>query len=145
MITGIRHIGLVVRDLERSLEFWCGVLGFHVVRKMEESGPHVDAMMGLKDVQVTTVKLSAPDGNMLELLCFYSHPDKSKWVGKPYSTGLTHIAFTVSNLDEAFFKLQQAGVCFPAKPQLSPDGKFKVIYAQGPEGVLMELVEAVIC
>lgn len=143
MITAIRHTGLVVADLSKALEFWCGVMGFVVSRQMEESGPHIDAMMGLKDVRVTTAKLSAPDGNLLELLHFRSHPDKPEWQGKPYSTGFTHIALTVRNLDEAFQRLQQAGVSFPAKPQLSPDGRVKVIYAQGPEGVLLELVEAI--
>jgi catechol 2,3-dioxygenase-like lactoylglutathione lyase family enzyme len=143
MITAIRHVGLVVTDIERSLEFWCSLMGFVVSRLMEESGPHIDAMMGLKDVRVTTAKLSAPDGNILELLCFHSHHDKARWEGMPYSTGFTHIALTVSDLDETCRRLQQAGVYFPAEPQRSPDGVAKVIYATGPEGVLLELVEIV--
>ena len=143
MITAIRHVGLVVADLEKSLKFWCETMGFVVSRQMEESGPHIDAMMGLKDVRVTTAKLAAPDGNLLELLYFHSHPDKQQWEGKPYSTGFTHIALTVQNLDEICRRLQQVGVTFPAKPQRSPDGVAKVIYATGPEGVLLELVEII--
>lgn len=143
MITAIRHVGLVVADLEKSLKFWCETLGFVVSRQMEEFGPHIDAMMGLKDVKVTTAKLAAPDGNLLELLYFHSHPDKQQWEGRPYSTGLTHIALTVQNLDETCRRLQQAGVTFPAEPQRSPDGVAKVIYATGPEGVLLELVEII--
>jgi len=141
MITAIRHTGLVVADLERALHFWCDVLGFKVVRQMEESGPHIDAMMGLTDVRVTTAKLAAPDGNLIELLRFNSHPDQPRWNGNPYSTGFTHIALTVSNLDQLVSKLTKEGVIFPAPPQHSPDGSVKVIYAQGPEGVLLELVE----
>lgn len=140
MITNIRHIGLVVADLDKALNFWCGVLGFEVFRRMEESGSHLDAMMGLENVKVTTVKLSAPDGNLLELLHFNSHPDKPSWEGKPYSTGLTHVAFTVKDLDKTFQKLKQTGVAFHGEPQQSPDGKVKVIYAKGPEGILLELV-----
>lgn len=143
MITTIRHTGLVVADLPRAIDFWCGLLGFVVSRQMEESGPHIDAMMGLKDVRVTTAKLSAPDGNLLELLYFHSHPDKPEWEGNPYSTGFTHIALTVRDIDQAFQLLQQAGVIFPASPQLSPDGRVRVVYARGPEGVLLELVEAI--
>jgi catechol 2,3-dioxygenase-like lactoylglutathione lyase family enzyme len=143
MITAIRHVGLVVADLEKSLKFWCDTMGFVVSRQMEESGPYIDAMMGLNDVRVTTVKLLAPDGNLLELLFFHSHTDKPKWEGKPYSTGLTHLALTVQDLDETCRRLQQAGVNFPAEPQRSPDGLVKVIYATGPEGVLLELVEIV--
>ena len=143
MITAIRHAGLVVADLEQSLKFWCDTMGFVVSRKMEESGPHIDAMMGLKDVRVTTAKLAAPDGNLLELLYFHSHPDKPRWEGKPYSTGFTHIAMTVKDLDQTLRLIKQFGASVPAEPQLSPDGQVKVIYATGPEGVLLELVEII--
>ena len=141
MIKAIRHTGLVVADLEGSLHFWCDVLGFTVFRMMEESGSHVDGVMGLSDVKVTTAKLAAPDGNLIELLHFHSHPDRPAWQGKPYSTGFTHIALTVSNLDELVKKLKSYGVTFPGPPQTGPDLYAKVIYAQGPEGVILELVE----
>ena len=141
MITQIRHTGLVVADLEGALRFWRDLLGFRVEKRMDESGPHIDAMMGLKDVRVKTVKMTAPEGGMIELLHFQSHPDIPAWLGKPYSTGFTHIAMTVGNLDEVYKKLSAAGAVFPASPQYSPDGDVKVIYCKGPEGVLLELVE----
>jgi len=143
MITAIRHVGLVVADLEKSLRFWCDTMGFVISRQMEESGPHIDAMMGLKDVRVTTAKLAAPDGNLLELLYFHSHPNKPQWEGKPYSTGFTHIALTVQDLDETLRRLKLVGASVPAEPQLSLDGQVKVIYASNPEGVLLELVEVI--
>lgn len=144
MISAIRHTGLVVADFDRALYFWCDVLGFRVQRQMDESGPHIDAMMGLKDVYVTTAKLAAPDGNLIELLHFHSHPDIPGWKGTAYSTGFTHIALTVDDLDQLVLKLSDFGVKFPAPPQHSPDGYAKVIYAQGPEGVLLELVEILV-
>jgi len=141
MITQIRHTGLVVKNLEVSLSFWRDLLGFKVEKRMDESGPHIDAMMGLKNVQVTTVKMSAPAGGLIELLHFKSHPDIDSWNGKPYSTGFTHLALTVKNLDDSYKKLSDAGVLFPTVPQYSPDGAVKMIYCSGPEGVLLELVE----
>ena len=141
MITQIRHTGLVVANLQTALHFWCDVLGFRVVRQMDEFGPHMDAMMGLKNVRVTTVKLVAPDERMVELLHFQSHPDRPVWEGRPYSTGFTHLAMTVEDLDASCEKLNREGVVFDAPPQLSPDGAVKVTYGKGPEGVLLELVE----
>jgi catechol 2,3-dioxygenase-like lactoylglutathione lyase family enzyme len=141
MITAIRHTGLVVADLERALRFWCDLLGFRVVKRMDESGPHIDAMMALRDVRVTTAKLAAPDGQLIELLHFKSHPDQPSWNGAPNSTGFTHVAMTVKDLDAAYRDLSAAGVIFNAPPQHSPDGYAKVIYCRGPEGVLLELVE----
>jgi lactoylglutathione lyase len=141
MITQIRHTGLVVANLQTALHFWCDVLGFRVVRQMDEFGPHMDAMMGLKNVLVTTVKLAAPDERMIELLHFKSHPDLPTWAGAPYSTGFTHVAMTVVDLDASCERLMCEGVVFNAPPQLSPDGAVKVTYGKGPEGVLLELVE----
>jgi catechol 2,3-dioxygenase-like lactoylglutathione lyase family enzyme len=143
MITAIRHVGIVVADLEKSLRFWRDTLGFVVSRQMEESGSHIDAMMGLRDASVTTIKLSAPDGNLIELLYFHSHPDKRRWKGKPFSTGITHIALTVSDLDQTLCRLKLAGGSVSSEPQLSLDGQLRVIYAAAPEGVLLELVEIV--
>ena len=141
MITRIRHTGLVVADLELALRFWRDLLGFTVARQMDESGPHIDAMMGLKDVRLTTSKLSAPEGGMIELLYFHSHPDLPAWNGTPYSTGFTHVAISVKDIDNLCETLKKHGVVFFAPPQRSPDGKVKVTYCRGPEGVLLELVE----
>ena len=141
MITAIRHTGLVVADLAQALHFWCDVLGFKITRQMDESGAHIDAMLGLKDVRLTTVKLAAPDDNLIELLYFHSHRDKPGWEGQAYSTGFTHIALTVDDLDAMCLRLGEAGVTFAAPPQYSPDGGVKLTYGRGPEGVLLELVE----
>jgi len=143
MINQIRHTGLVVANLELALSFWRDLLGFNIDKQMDESGPHIDAMMGLKNVEITTVKLSAPQGGVIELLYFKSHPDIDVWRGTPYTTGLTHLALSVKNLDECYEKLSDAGFTFPAPPQYSLDGLVKVIYCQGPEGVLLELVEVI--
>ena len=141
MITHLRHVGLVVADLDAAVHFWRDLLGFREMRRMDESGPHIDAMMGLRDVRVTTVKLAAPDGNLIELLHFTSHADAPSWSGTPYSTGLTHVAFTVDDLDAQVRVLRDAGVTFAAPPQRSPDGAVMVTYGRGPEGVLLELVQ----
>jgi len=141
MIKAVRHIGLVVADLDAAVHFWHDILGLKIERRADECGAHLDAMLGLKDVRVTTIKLSAPDKSIIELLYFDSHPDKPQWDGQPFSTGFTHVALEVDNLDQIWEKLSGLGMTFPAKPQLTPDGYAKVIYGKGPEGVLLELVE----
>ena len=55
--TKIRHVGIVVNDLEKSLHFWCEVLGFVVFKRIVEKGSNIDLMMGLKNVEVETAKL----------------------------------------------------------------------------------------
>lgn len=141
MITHFRHAGIVVANLERALSFWCGTLGFRVIKQAYETGSFIDSLLGLTGVHVTTSKLAAPDGNLIELLYFHSHSDRASWTGMPFSTGLTHLAFTVDDIDADYARLGEAGVMFLTRPQVSPDGFVKVVYASGPEGLLLEFVE----
>ena len=141
-MTAIRHTGIVVADLNHALGFWCGVLGFQVKRQMDESGADLDAVLGLLDVRVTTVKLEAPDGGLVELLRFHSHPDSPEWSGTPASTGLTHVALTVDDIEAVCERAEEYG-CKPGPRYRSPDGQVIMTYCRGPEGVLLELVEEV--
>ena len=67
MTISVRHTGIVVQNLEEALVFWRDLLGFSVTRAMNEAGPFIDAMMGLQNTKVTTVKMSAPLGGGVEL------------------------------------------------------------------------------
>ena len=139
-MTAVRHTGIVVADLDHVLGFWCEVLGFRVDRRMEEFGSDLDAVLGLEGVRVTTVKLAAPNGGLIELLRFHSHPDKPKWSGTAFSTGLTHVALTVDDIEEVCARMDEYGY-EPEPWHRSPDGQVKMTYCRGPEGLLVELVE----
>jgi catechol 2,3-dioxygenase-like lactoylglutathione lyase family enzyme len=140
MIKDIRHTGIVVIDLEASLYFYSDLLGFQVVKKMEESGGYIDKILSLRNVKVTTVKMAAPNGQMIELLHYDSHPRKqgSRAI---CDIGISHIAFTVENLNSVYERLESKGVSFNSPPQLSSDGYAKVGFCKAPEGTFIELVE----
>jgi len=138
----VRHFGVVVSDMGRSLRFYRDLLGLKVVRMMDESGEYIDDMLSLQNVRVSTVKLSADSGSTLvELLEFKSHPRQPRGDREVCSVGPSHVAFTVDNLVAVHQRLSQAGVRFNAPPQLSPDGYAKVTFCQDPDGTLVELVE----
>lgn len=141
MISQFRHVGIVVSDLTTALNLWCEGLGFELALQMEESGPFIDSLLGLHDVRVTTAKLKGPDGSMVELLQFHSHPDKPEWQGTPCTTGLTHIALTVEDIVDIQKRLSRFGVVFIAEPQTSVDGGARVAYARAHEGLLLEFVQ----
>ena len=42
MIKDIRHTGIVVFDLDRSMHFYMEKLGFKVLKRMNESGSFID-------------------------------------------------------------------------------------------------------
>ena len=57
MIKDIRHTGIVVFDLDRSMHFYMEKLGFKVLKRMNESGSFTDQILGLENIEVTTVKM----------------------------------------------------------------------------------------
>lgn len=141
MILAIRHIGIVVSNLEVSLNFYEKLLGLQVVKLMEEAGEYINNMLVLKDVNVTTIKLAAPDGNLIELLYFHSHPRKFKKIKQACDIGITHFAIAVDDLNEEYNRLLKAGIKFNAPPQQSPDGYAKVTFCRDPDENLIELVQ----
>ena len=143
MRSSIRHIGLVVNDLNQAVDFWKKVMGFEEFIKLDESGDKIDAMIGLKNINLTTIKMKDKRGEIIELLKFKSHKDKVSWDGKPYSTGLTHIALNVESVEEIIEKIRFFGIQNSNKIIISEDSSVKVTYVNGPEGLLLELVEKI--
>jgi len=98
-------------------------------------------MQGRLSPQVNGKIQAFPWSHWQSELPIHSHPDQPTWQGALNSTGFTHIALAVEDLDVAYQRLTEAGVIFNAPPQLSPEGYAKVTYGRAPEGVLLELVE----
>ncbi|MDP2638723.1 MAG: VOC family protein [Candidatus Azambacteria bacterium] len=137
----IRHSGVVVSNLEKSVNFYEN-LGLKVKARASESGEYLDKMLVKEGVVVTTVKMSAGNGSMLvELLKFHWPKAKLKKAPGPFEIGPTHIAFTVENLEAMYQKLLADGVHFNYPPITSPNGKVKVTFCEDPDGTLIELVE----
>ena len=57
MIKNIRHLGIVVRDMEKSLEFY-RYLGYEVIADMKEDSRFIDKILGLNDSDLRTVKMT---------------------------------------------------------------------------------------
>jgi len=138
----IRHVGITVRDIDKSLYFYRDILGFTVVREMNESGRFIDDISGLNNVKVNTVKLNTPsqNGGMIELLCYESHTS-SVHHDPIFKCGISHFALTVENIDEIYKKLSSENIVFNCKPKISDDGGAKVTFCRDFENNLIELVE----
>ena len=100
-IQGTRHFGIVVRNLTNSITFY-EELGLKIIKQMEESGKHIDTMLSLNDVNVTTVKMSSPNNDTLIELLHYKTPLPKNIERKINDFGPSHLAFTVKNLSENY-------------------------------------------
>ena len=98
-IMNIRHTGIVVSDIDRSIDFYTKLLGFSIKKDMVESGEYIDNFSDLKDAKVRTVKMSLDSGDMVELLCYESHPEQPDMSRPITRIGCSHIALTVDDLD----------------------------------------------
>jgi glyoxylase I family protein len=140
LIKEVRHIGIVVKNIENSLKFYRDLLGLKIVRDMNEHGDHLDNMLSLDNVQVRTVKLSVNKNiTLIELLEFKSHNDNG--MRNFYTIGASHVAFTVENIEELYQDLSKKDIKFNAPPQKSPDGLVKVTFCKDPDGTPIELVQ----
>jgi len=141
MIKAVRHTGIVVRDLEKSVEFYCA-LGFVADNRAIEEGDFIDTVVGFQNTKLEWVKLKAPDGYLLELLQYHSHPEQNE-ITKQRSNqlGCSHLAFSVDDIDTICEKIKEIGGSVINLPALTSDKKVKVVYCHDNEGNLMEVVE----
>ena len=140
----VRHVGITVTDLDRSLKFYRDVLGFTITREMNESGKHIDNFSDLKGVIVRTVKMKSDDGSMIELLKYDSHkcPNHHNKHQKICEIGCSHFAMTVDDLEEVCQDVKDfVDASLICEPEHSPDGKVKLTFCRDPDGTLIELVE----
>ena len=145
MITAIRHVGIVVRDLRKSLVFYSEILGLAIYRRQVEEGPFIDELTGLKNVRLEWVKLIIPKGGLVELLQYHSHPDPEAsavpQLCPSNALGCSHVALTVTNLDETYSRLRSHGYVTKSAPIVTANKAAKILYCHDPDGTILELIE----
>ncbi len=136
----LRHVGIVVTDLESMIHFYRDLLGLKIIKRMDESDQFINKVCGVKEAGLTIVKMATPDGDIVELLYYRSHLSR-RLSGKIYRPGFSHVAFTVRDLKAEYQTLSKAGVRFVSPPSISPDHQAKVAFCQDFQGNFIELVE----
>ena len=71
LIKNIRHLGLVVTDMEKALKFYHELLGLKIQGETEEEGLFIDTLLKQKNSKLKTIKLSSEDNaTRLELISY---------------------------------------------------------------------------
>ena len=141
----MRHIGIVVKDLNKSLKFYSDLLELKTYMKVTETGTFINNLTGINNVKVEWIKLIIPKGGLIELLQYHSHPDnltlpESK--GFPSNKyGCSHVALTVNDLSTLYNKMSLLGYTCKSEPLISENGKVKILYCHDPDGNILELIE----
>ena len=131
----------MVNDLDKTRDFWINLLGFKLHIEAKEESPYIDELLAIKEPMLTTVKLIDSKGFIIELLKFENYQVENSWAGDLKTTGLTHIALTVDNLDELVNALKNQDYHPFSDIKISPNKKVKVVFVKGPEAIMLELVQ----
>jgi catechol 2,3-dioxygenase-like lactoylglutathione lyase family enzyme len=144
MTNSTRHVGIVVKDLAKTTDFWTNLIGFKLHIDAKEISPYIDELLGIANPELRTVKLIDENGFIIELLEFANYPAQDNWEGNLATTGLTHVALTVNDLESLATRLNKNDYKFISEIKKSPNGAVKVVFVRGPEGLMLELVEPLV-
>ena len=143
MTTAFSHLGICVSDLERSLHFYRGALGFTEVAA-HEVGTEFGGLMELDDLALSSRMLHA-DGVTLELLGYASPSVEGDAVRRPLNRlGLTHLSFRVADLAAVATRIEEFGgaVIGHTRTTLDLGGTvLEFVYCTDPDGVRIELMD----
>ncbi len=141
LVLDTQHVGLTVSSLDTALEFWCGVMGFELAaRRSLGSGPSMENIVGVPDVDLDIAIVVAPGGLRIELLEYLSPEDRTVYRPRSCDVGSVHVAFSVSDLEAMLTRVESAGWKRLGTPQSLPNGT-RVMYARGPEGHTLEFMQ----
>jgi glyoxylase I family protein len=139
MILGVHHPALAVPDMQRALDFYCGVLGFELVMKadipsgiapMNEAFDVADA--GCK------VRMLKKGNSCIELFEFNEGQEGDP--RRPVSRqGITHFALASDDPEGDFARLSDNGVVFNTPLFGASPARFA--YGRDPFGNVIELLE----
>jgi catechol 2,3-dioxygenase-like lactoylglutathione lyase family enzyme len=135
------HIGLCVSDLERSLAFYCDVMGFTEVARLNVTDAGSANLLDFPEMDVELVYLER-DGIRIELI-WYRVPDQAEHDARRpmHRTGLTHLAFRVGDLDDLCRRIEAGGgEVLPATTATFALGN-RGVMTLDPDGTRVELIE----
>jgi lactoylglutathione lyase/glyoxylase I family protein len=140
----IDHVALTVRDLDRSLAFYCGLLGLREVERHRLEGAGISQMAGKPGTILQVVRLQAPDtpGLLLDLQQYIA-PEGKQSDSKLGDVANAHFCFGVDDLPRLHRELSARGVQFVSEPvsfELE-HGTVRVVFLQDPDGFVLELVD----
>ena len=138
------HISLTVSDMDRSLAFYCDLLGMKEVERHRLEGETISKKCGKPEVVMDVIRLEAPDTPGIELdLQQYVVPEGSVSTAQLGDVAHSHFCFGVPDVWASYNELKSKGVEFISEPVSFDLGWaiVHVVFFKDPDGFILELVQ----
>ena len=138
------HVAVTVSDMERSLQFYCGLLGLEVEGKHLLEGAEISQMAGKPNVRMDVVRLVCPETPGIQIdLQQYPEPPGKQSDSNLGDVANSHICVEVENVEKTVRELRSKGVEFVSDPvefDLEDAGLLRVVFFKDPDNYVLELV-----
>ena len=137
----MQHVGITVSNMERSLWFYCTVLGMKTEIRVERGEEWIQRIVGMDGVRLEIAHLSGL-GTGIELLQYT--PQGCVTPRDTDRPGNIHICVAVFDAEAWSSRLKEAGVRLMSEPVTIPDGPqkgAKCFYARDPDGNTVEFFQ----
>jgi glyoxylase I family protein len=142
MATDYLHVGISVRNLDKSVQFYTEVLGMEEGIRVSHKGETISRVVAVEDAEVDVCYVTKGK-HRLELI-EYKNKDQAKLnhTYKPQDDpGLVHIAFIVDDVDGTYRKIKDMGYEFNSPPMVTRESGPKIAFFRGPDNVIIELYQ----
>ena len=144
MITRHHHTSLFVTDLDRSIAFYCEILGFELLnREFDRGGDFMDVVCNHLDTRQDLALVRLGDF-VIELIVPLSPPGQISDVDTR-DHGIARIGFEVEEIEETVAALEARGVRFLSPVATLPTEGVKhyaggkAVFFKDPDGIILEL------
>ena len=142
----VHHIGITVRDVGRSVEFWKAFLGVEPRWRQILDGGYLGDVTGYQGIHLDAAVIELPGGTLLEILDYLTD-DKSPNPDATANPGNVHICFETDDIDELWERALAAGARAvspgPVEVTEGPNTGVRAGYLRDPDGITIELFNPV--
>lgn len=143
--TKFDHMAVTVSDMDRSLKFYCDLLGLKRESEHDLAGDLISKMAGKDEVRMKVVRLICPQTPGVQIdLQQYLEPKGKVSDSKLGDVANSHFCVEVDDIKAAYEKLKAQGVAFVSEPvvfDLEHEGKIGCVFFLDPDGYVLELTE----
>ncbi len=141
-IKGVLHTSFTVADMQKSLDFWTGPLGFHLVARGPWQSDALGRVVGVPGVKMDIAILEGY-GHGVELIACHA-PDAVPLDVQPHRPLASHLALEVGDIKTTTAALLDAGASLQGEIDFlgdDPSDAGWAVYLRDPNGIIIELIQ----